>query len=183
MADRKTEIRFFTVPEWEEEQEYLRIQHRLGWKFVRLGGIGAYHFERCEPEDVVYQLDYNPEGNAHGTEYRQMFRDCGWEYLGEYFGYSYFRKPAGEEGGEEIFCDDQSRLDMMRRVFRGKIIPLLLLFPLMVIDMANLNKLLNSGGFFTVCGGVLLVLMVGLYIYLFARFGYRYWQFWKKVNR
>lgn len=25
---------------------------------------GLYHFEKCEPEDVTYQLDYNPEGIA-----------------------------------------------------------------------------------------------------------------------
>lgn len=179
MTDRKTELRFFAVPDWDEEQEYLRQQHREGWRFVRLGGIGAYHFERCVPEDVVYQLDYNQEGSAHQREYRQMFRDCGWEYLGEYFGYSYFRKPAGDWGGEEIFCDDQSRLDMMRRVFRGKIIPLILLFVSLVLNPLWLSYALLERA------GILLVpaLAVVLYVYSFAKFGYRYWQLWKRVNK
>lgn len=177
MNDRKTEIRFFAVPDWEEEQEYLSQKHREGWRFVRLGGIGAYHFERCVPEDVVYQLDYNQEGIAHQREYQQMFQDCGWEYVGEYFGYSYFRKPAGNWGGEEIFCDDQSRLDMMRRVFRGKIIPLIFLFVFLILNPVWLHSFERSG--------ILLVpvLAAVLYVYLFVKFGYRYWQLWKRVNK
>lgn len=43
-----------------------------------------------------------------------MFRDCGWEYVQDYMGYSYFRKPApASERDAEIFCDDASRLEMM----------------------------------------------------------------------
>ena len=70
---------------------------------------------------MVYQLDFNPEGISHREEYLQMFRDCGWEYLQEYMGYSYFRKPVSRMEGrdEEIFCDDASRLDMMKRVFKA----------------------------------------------------------------
>ena len=33
-----------------------------GWKFTGLTYPGVYHFVRCQPEDVVYQLDYNEEG-------------------------------------------------------------------------------------------------------------------------
>ena len=47
---------------------------------------GLYHFEKCEPEDVTYQLDYNPEGIAHKAEYIQMFLDCGWEYMQDFAG-------------------------------------------------------------------------------------------------
>ena len=51
---------------------------------------GLYGFERCEPQEVAYRLDYNPEGRAHREEYVQMFSDCGWEYVQDYAGYSYF---------------------------------------------------------------------------------------------
>jgi len=51
---------------------------------------------------VVYQLDYNQEGRSHKEEYIQMFTDCGWEYLQDFVGYSYFRKPkaAMKKGGK-----------------------------------------------------------------------------------
>lgn len=84
---------------------------------------GLYTFERCEPEKIIYQLDYNKEGIKHQSEYVRMFEDCGWEYLTEFDGYNYFRKPADKmQQKEEIFCDDISRLDMMNRIFRGRVI-------------------------------------------------------------
>lgn len=64
-----------------------------------------------------------------------MFRDCGWEYLQNFVGYSYFRKAASDMDGteEEIFCDDASRLDMIKRVFSQRMVPL------------EVNKILCTG--------------------------------------
>ena len=53
----KKEIRFFTIFQYEEEQEYLREQHNHGWEFVKVNGLSMYHFEECQPEDVIYQLE------------------------------------------------------------------------------------------------------------------------------
>lgn len=87
------------------------------------------HFEKCLPQDVVYQLDYNKDGLAHKDEYLKMFDDCDWEYIQDYFGYSYFRKVVSDDGiAEEIFCDDESRLQMMQRVLKGRMLPLLIIF-------------------------------------------------------
>ena len=80
----KREFKYFTILQWKQEQDYLREQHKKGWKFTRVSGFCCYHFEKAEPEDVVYQLDYNPEGIEHKGEYIQMFQDCGWEYLQDY---------------------------------------------------------------------------------------------------
>ena len=125
----KTTIRFFTIADYEKEQDYLREMHKSGWKFVRVSGPCLYHFEECEPEDVIYQLDFNQDGLAQKEEYVKMFQDCGWEYLQDYMGYSYFRKPASENTGTDtIFCDDESRLQMFGRVFKSKVLPLLVLF-------------------------------------------------------
>ena len=130
----KTTLRYFTIAEWEKEQEYLRREHNKGWKFTGVTLPGFYHFEKCQPEDVVYQLDYNPEGTDHKEEYVQMFQDCGWEYVTDFVGYSYFRKAVSQmHGNEEIFCDTQSRLDMIRRVFKGRMVPLIIIFFLLVI--------------------------------------------------
>ena len=96
----KLALKFFTVPEWEREQDYLRAMHRKGWRFVRYILPCFYCFESCEPEDVVYQLDYNEDGAArHSDEYFQLFRDCGWEFVQYFAGFSYFLKPAAELRG------------------------------------------------------------------------------------
>ena len=124
---RRTAVRFFSIAAWDKEQDYLRRQ--------RVGFLGVYRFARCTPEDVVYQLDYNPDGLAHKDEYVRMFEDCGWEYLQDYVGYSYFRKPVSQMDGrdEQIFCDDASRAALIRRVFAGRMVPGLLVILLLVV--------------------------------------------------
>lgn len=49
-----------------------------------------------------------------------MFEDCGWEYIRDFCGYSYFRKSTEEN-------EDESRLDMLKRVMIGRG-PFLLIF-------------------------------------------------------
>lgn len=100
----KKQFKWFTIFEYEKEQDYLREMHKSGWKFVKVTGLGMYYFEKCVPQDVIYQLDYNKDGLTHKEEYLKMFNDCGWEYIQDYVGYSYFRKTVAEDGiAEEQF--------------------------------------------------------------------------------
>lgn len=166
----KKTFKYFTIFEYEEEQNYLRAMHRAGWKFVRVSGLCVYHFEKCVPEDVIYQLDYNRDGVAHKDEYVKMFSDCGWEYLQDYMGYSYFRKPAREAAGsEEIFCDDASRLQMLERIFRGRVIPLLLLFFVILIPEFIIYVYRGEAAVAMVLG-----VMIGLYLLILAQFASQY---------
>jgi hypothetical protein len=128
---------------------------------------------------VVYQLDYNQEGSAHKDDYIRLFADCGWEYLMEYAGYSYFRKPAAAmKGDEQIFCDDSSRLAMMKRVYRGRLMPLLFIFsacllPQFASALANDNYLWAA-----LFGGILLI-----YLVVFVTFAVQYIRFKRRTGR
>jgi hypothetical protein len=160
----KKEFRYFSIFQYEQEQEYLRRRHQEGWRFVKVSGLGVYHFEECTPEDVVYQLDYNQEGLAHKEEYVQMFRDCGWEYLQDYAGYSYFCKSASQmDGEEEIFCDDQSRLEMMERVYKGRLVPVLVLFCAVLLPQFIMNLTIYHNFFLSAMYGVILVLYLAVF--------------------
>ena len=171
METRK-EMKLFTIAQHKEEEQYLRQQHQAGWKFVKVTGLGIYHFEKCQPEDVVYQLDYNQESAANKEEYIRMFADCGWEYMQEFFGYSYFRKRAADMNGEEeIFCDDSSRLAMMERVFKGRLIPLLIVFFSVLLPQFVFN--LNSGNYGI---AVFLGVFLSVYVIIFTWFAIRYYR-------
>ncbi len=174
MKTKKT-YKFFTIFQHEKEQDYLRNMHRSGWKFVKLSCLCAYHFKRCDPEDVIYQLDYNQEGIAHKDEYVKMFNDCGWEYLQDYAGYSYFRKPASETAGdEEIFCDDNSRLQMLERVYNGRILPLVFMFSCVLLPQFIISIAFDTY-ILTLLSGTGICMYVTIFI-LFAR------QY-RKINR
>ena len=166
MTTTKTELRFFTVPEWEKEEAYLRQRHQEGWQLVRVTFPGLYHFQRCQPEDVVYQLDYNPEGLAHKADYVGLFQDCGWEYLQDYVGYSYFRKARDQMAEEEtIFCDSASRMEMVERVYKGKMLPLLFLFLFVILPNLYLQAAVGNGVLLA-----LFALALVLYLVIFFKF-------------
>lgn len=183
MKDIKTEIKFFSVPQWKKEENYLREQHKKGWELVAVSGFGCYRFRRCEPKDVVYQLDYNPDSLAKKNDYLQMFSDCGWEYLQNYMGYSYFRKAASEMDGteEEIFCDDASRLDMMKRVFTGRMTPLLVVFFSIIIPEIFMQSQINS----PITHGLMVFFCILFVIYLglFISFAIPFWKYYKSVHK
>lgn len=178
--ETKKQFKYFTIAEHEKEQDYLRMMHKSGWKFVKIGGFCVYHFEECAPEDVIYQLDYNEDRVRNKEEYVKLFNDCGWEYLQDYVGYSYFRKPISETNGEEeIFCDDDSRLQMMERVFRGRVIALLILFFCILIPQFINNLLILHSYFITVLlSGVFL-----LYIVVFGKFAKNYYNYKKNARK
>ena len=176
----KKQYKYFSIFNHEKEQDYLREMHNQGWKFIKVNGLGVYHFEECEPQDVVYQLDYNQEGLSHKTEYIQMFSDCGWEYIQDYVGYSYFRKAAAEmNGDEEIFCDDASRAAMMGRVFKGRLLPLVVLFTLCLLPqfIVNLVHLQNYGI------AIFIGFVIGLYLGCFVAFGIKYAKYKNKTKK
>ncbi len=161
--NERKQFKYFTIFEYEKEEKYLREMHRDGWKFIKVTGLGVYHFEKCIPADVVYQLDYNQDSKDNKDEYLQMFSDCGWEHLQEYAGYSYFRKPASEMNGEEsIFCDEESKLQMMERVLRGRMTPLIIIFCCVLLPQFFLNLSWDNYGASAFLGGIM-----GLYLAVF----------------
>lgn len=168
----KKVIKYFSIADYEKEQEYLRQMHKSGWKLVSVTGFCVYKFEKCTPEDVIYQLDYNQEGLANKDEYVKMFTDCGWEYIQDYVDFSYFRKPAAQtDGAEEIFCDDASRMQLVERIFKGRVVPLLVLFFAMLVPGLLYN---------IVRGNTVIVVMfaavVALYLVLFAALAISYYK-------
>ena len=181
MKETKTELRFFNIMEYEKEQDYLRERHRQGWKLKATYPPGIYRFVRCQPEDVIYQLDYNPDGIKHKDEYVQLFQDCGWEYLFEFAGYSYFCKPAEEaQGDESIFCDDESRLEMVRRVFYGRMLPVLLIFICLILpqfaDAVGQDGIASP--FF-----ILILILLALFLLVFCQFAWQYRRFSQGIRK
>lgn len=183
MKETKTEIKFFTIPEWKKEENYLREHHKSGWEFVSVNLFGFYHFKKCEPKDVIYQLDYHPESVTNKNEYIQMFQDCGWEYLQNYVGYSYFRKAASEMDGseEEIFCDDVSKLDMLKRVYKKRLVPLFVIFFLIIIPQlimqSHFDASINQVLFVIFC------IMFVLYLSMFVACAIQFLKYYISIRK
>lgn len=184
MGNTKKEFKVFTITQYKQEEEYLSSMHKKGWKFTKVVFPGIYFFEKCESENVTYRLDYNQEGIANKAEYVQMFSDCGWEYLFDFFGYSYFRKASEDaEDNEEIFCDDESKFDMMKRVYKGRIIPLIVIFFIMILPQFMMN--VRGYGRGSIVQDILSMALLGLGILclcLFGIFTVQFHQYERKLH-
>ena len=167
----KKQFKYFTIFEYEKEQDYLREMHKSGWRFIKVTGFGMYYFEECIPQDVVYQLDYNKDGLSHKDEYLKMFDDCGWEYIQDFFGYSYFRKAVAENGvAEEIFCDEESIFQMMQRVLKSRMLPLLVIFLTILLPQFILNLFSYHNYFAATFIGIVLVMYVSIFIMSYMKY-------------
>lgn len=165
MSNRKTVIRFFTIADYEEEEVWLNKQHKNGWKLVKMMPPCFFTFEKCQPEDVVYRLDY--KNNAETDSYFQMFKDYGWEYIGRCVGWLYFRKSlqsADSELDGEIFSDNESRLNLIDHVIKTRLLPCLIIFLCCVLP--ELFRSTETSDPFAVVFTVFFAVMTLLYLYL-----------------
>ena len=167
----KTFIRFFTIADYEEEEIWLREMHKKGWRLIDMTPPCFFRFEACQPQDVIYRLDYKDDGQTE--EYLRMAADFGWEYCDQYFGWLYFRKPADEaraEGEDQLFSDHASRAEMAGRIVRTRLLPLLLIFVCCLLpNLINAieGKMSAAGGIL----GAILGILTALYVYLIVHCG------------
>lgn len=132
MSDKKKEVRWFSIMDYEKEADYLSKRHQEGW-----------------------------------------------EYLMNFNGYCYFRKPmAMMQQKEEIFCDDTSRLEMMQRIFYGRIIPLIAIFCCLIIN-GYMSTIEHGAHRLTIVFAVLMV----LYMVIFLQFAVKYFFFRQKLKK
>ena len=181
MAETKKEFHFWVLPEYEQEEEYLRAMHRQGWAFEKAVIPGIYTFRRCEPEDMVYKLDFRPLRGEDREAYLSMYREYGWEYMQTLNDYCYFRKSAAVASEEdlEIFSDDESRLDMVKRILRFRVPIISFFFLFVLLQSWNLLTRTTPDTGDMIIGALYLVLFA-LYVYIIARCAVGFRRLWRK---
>ncbi len=185
MADRVL-LRYWTITDYEEEEQFLREMHREGWKLQKFWIPGIYFFDKCIPQDVVYRLDFGQAEKGMKMEYLALYRDFGWEYLFDVNGFSYFRKPAGaEEEDMEIFSDNESRIEMVSRVFKYRMIPLLLVFFACVIPQLCIQSFfwVERGDVYARGFTIAFIILAFLYLCLFVHCGKKIHRLRKKYQK
>lgn len=167
-------FKWFSFTQYDEEMQYLHEQHEKGYKLVRFKFPGFYYFEKCPEEDVVYEIDFREVKNADKEYYLQLFRDSGWEYLFSVMNWHYFRKPAENEDVDlSIFSDVQSYVDMLSRMVKNRLLPLLSAFFLIIIPQIILNYLTwQDNGTRAIYSKAMLIVFVVLFVIYIVIFTY-----------
>jgi uncharacterized membrane protein (DUF485 family) len=158
---------------WEDDKEeaWLREMARQGMHLQRVDYFGQYTFATGEPRDVVYRLDF-VQSNRKTDDYFQLFRDAGWEYVGEMVGWQYWRKEVKAGESLEIFTDVESKVQKYRRLL-GFLAIVFLPVWMGLFNMRNLlgTRLIGAHWIEWVFAGIMVLLLTVfvLYIYIFIR--------------
>lgn len=185
MMERKIVYRIFTIADYEREALYFREMHAEGWKlkevtYSNLVVAVKYTFEKCQPEQVSYQLDFYPMKKSERASYLQLFKDCGWEHITDFNSFSYFRKAHSEIESNaefEIYNDAAGKLAMVNRILRLRLVPVLLL---LAIHIPFLLKLLNRSNAYGLWSFLAVGLDVFLSLILLLIVAYISWKLWHK---
>ena len=170
-AERLVKYRFFVAWADQKEERWLERMAAAGWHLVS-GGI-RFVFEKGEPQQMRYRLDYRPSYPQGQDEYFALFRDAGWEHAGDYFNWHYFRSPASA-GAPEIFTDSESRAAK----YRGLFVILMLAALINILTMPGIFDRVfgdHPTSFARVTFGVQLA-MVLFIVYGAVRLGMLIWQ-------
>ena len=188
--EKKIVYRIFTIADYDREALYFREMHAKGWKLRKVSYsillfAVKYTFEKCQPEQVSYQLDFYPMKISEKTSYLQLFKDCGWEHITDFNGFSYFRKlHSGIESDAEfeIYNDAAGKLAMVKRILTRRMFPILLLF---LALLPVFSKFVTGGSSFSwemflivIIDGVLLTVHAIQISYIF----WRLFQKWKELS-
>ncbi|MBS5349282.1 DUF2812 domain-containing protein [Streptococcus mitis] len=188
--EKKVVYRICTIADYDIEAFYLREMHAQGWKLRKVSYsillfAVKYTFEKCQPEQVSYQLDFYPMKKSERASYLQLFKDCGWEHITNFNGFSYFRKAHSEIESDaefEIYNDATGKLDMVNRILRLRLLPVLF-FLSMLIPL--FLKLLNERDVFSGLVFLLAIIDCVLLLALVVQISYIFWrlfQKWKELS-
>ena len=183
--EKKVVYRIATIADYDREALYLSKMHAEGWKLKEVSYSSLviavkYTFEKCQPEQVVYQLDFYPIKKSERASYLQLFKDFGWEYITDFNGFSYFRKLySGVESDAEfeIYNDATGKLAMVKKILTMRMLPVLLLFSAL---LPVFSKLLSGRSYFS--WGMFLIVIIDctLLMVFTIQIAYIFWRLFQK---
>ena len=135
---------FFTIVQWEEEEQWLNQMARNGWNLVRIDFLVRYVFEKGTPGEYIYKLDL-PECSVRGigdAEYCDFLAECGITMVCKQKQWLFLRKRAAD--GPFNSADDMfAKLKMTNKAYDyaiGTLSTLLAVFTVIIL-LANLAQM------------------------------------------
>jgi hypothetical protein len=163
ISDKISRRVFKAYGAWQDEKEerWLRRMAREGWR-LRDVNFMIYTFDRAEPADFVYRMDYQVLAKKDRAEYEGLFRAAGWELVCDFANWKYFRTPAEAGSNPDIFSDAESRLQKYRRLA-------LALIAVLLVQNAWLIRILRGDGGPPLVVSILWTVLMAFWVYAIVR--------------
>ena len=113
-------IRFRLYFDKDKETAWLNEMSGRGWA---MNGFfaGFYRFEKCDPGEYIYQIDFGDEMYHVSDEYRGLMEDIGAEIV-TLWGYWIILRKRAADGPFELYTDPESMIGhytKIRRMFKA----------------------------------------------------------------
>ena len=145
----------------DKEEEWLSDMSKQGYHLSKPGFFGRYEFEQGESRNYVYRLDFMSDRKVKKETYLQFFADAGWEYIGEFGSWQYFRILAEGEHQPEIYTDVASKIKKYERI-----LVILVIFQPTYLVLLNVNNILQYDlGWFTAGIFILWLMIVSVFTF------------------
>lgn len=160
----------------DKEEAWLSQMACTGLHLQSFGFPGKYTFITGEPREDIYRLDYLIKGQDH-EHYLQLFRDAGWEHVGEMSGWQYFRTRKQDKQVLEIYTDNASKTKKYTRLLTHLTIflPIYIVLATRPVSMES-----NYIDFYSLVRLIMSLILV-LYAYAMVRLLLRINQLRKKI--
>ena len=109
---------FFTIAQWEEEEQWLNAMARNGWNLVRIDALVRYVFERGTAGEYIYKLDL-PDGMERGMDEQQycdFLKECDIDVVCHQKQWLFLRKKAADGPFDEK-SDVVAKLKMTNKAY------------------------------------------------------------------
>ena len=163
-----SKFKWFWAWQDEKEEAWLHEMSMKGMHFQSAGFPGFYNFEVNGPRDYYYRMDFIIDRKDY-QNYLQLFKDAGWEHLGEVGGWQYFRAEAEGTAIPEIYTDRDSKAQKYARLL-GILIIFLPIFVIMstrpVESTSRFTELYLAAKF---CMSLLLIFYAWAMVMIFRR--------------
>ena len=142
---------------YDKDKETLWLNEMADQGYAMTGFFaGFYTFEKCEPGEYRYQVDFSEKLFALGTDYREFMKEMNIEIVQQWFFWIILRKTASE-GEFQLYTDIDSSIahyKKIRTLFKAAAIFEMILFIIECICATNIN------GFWPVACAILLAIII-----------------------
>lgn len=135
-----SKFKWFWAWQDEKEEAWLHKMAAQGFHLQSVGPFGYYEFSEGEPRNDYYRMDFITDRKDY-QNYQQLFKDAGWEHLGEMGGWQYFRTSGKGNAVPEIYTDKDSKAQKYQRL-------ILILIVFLPIFMAIITRPVYSSSRF-----------------------------------
>lgn len=121
MAQEKKEYRtvwrFYTIADYDCEEQWLNDMAAAGWNFVRTNGL-RFVFRRGTPGEFRYKIDLaeRTADDRVREEYYNFLTDCGLRIVCDFKEFIYLQKPAAD-GPFDAAEDAYARLRVLNKAY------------------------------------------------------------------